>query len=87
METLLANAGQAGLLFWVFFIPLFLLIWFLPSLVAAFFNRGQLKYIAAANIPAGMSLIAWGALLVWAAGGRYSEKYLAKFKRQPQDQR
>ena len=81
METLLANANQAGVLFWVLFIPGFLLIWFLPSVIAVFCNRNQLKYIAAANIPAGMSMIAWGALLVWAAGGRYSEQYLAKFKR------
>jgi hypothetical protein len=83
MENLMTSASEAGFTFWLFFIPFFLFVWFLPSVIALMFNRGQLKYIAAVNVPAGFSVIAWCALLVWAAGGKYGEKYLARYKKVP----
>lgn len=59
----------------------FLLVYFLPSLLAVFFNRRNLLTIAVLNIPAGFSLIAWGALVVWACtgkAGRYIQTKLAQ---------
>lgn len=47
-----------------------LALWFLPALLALVFNRKQTKWIALACIPAGLSFIAWGALLVWATTGK-----------------
>jgi len=61
------------------FVIFFFAVWFLPSLLAIFFNRGHLGKIFLANIPAGLSWIAWVALLVWAATGRMSGKLAAKY--------
>ncbi|WP_212747712.1 superinfection immunity protein [Pseudoalteromonas aurantia] len=52
------------------FLVLFLCVWFLPTILAAFFNRKNLVKILVANIPAGLSWAAWGALLVWAFSGK-----------------
>ena len=75
---------QADTLFLLGFGTLFLLVWFLPSLLALFFNRQHAGKIAMLNIPAGLSWIAWGALCVWAVTGKLSEKMAAKAKLAPQ---
>lgn len=75
---------QADTLFVIGFGLLFLLIWFLPSLLALVFNRHHVGKIAVLNIPAGLSWIAWGALCVWAVTGKLSEKMAAKAKLAPQ---
>ncbi|MDF2176907.1 superinfection immunity protein [Aliiglaciecola sp. CAU 1673] len=64
---------QADAPFLVVFVLLFLLVYFLPALLAVFFNRRHLAKIAVLNIPAGFSLIAWGALMVWAVTGKAGE--------------
>lgn len=74
MQDFIAQLQQQGLGFWLWFLPLFLAIWFLPTILAVFFNRQQLKYIAIANIPAGMSFIAWGGCIVWAVTGKLLQK-------------
>ncbi|CAM3826722.1 superinfection immunity protein [Rheinheimera salexigens] len=61
---------QLGPLFWVVFIPFLLAIYFLPSIVASFRNRKHLGKIFLANIPAGLSWIAWCALIIWAFSGK-----------------
>ena len=70
MDQLLTAFEGASLGFWLWFVPTFLLFWFVPTLLAIFFNRGHLKLIFLANIPAGMSFIAWGGCIVWALTGK-----------------
>lgn len=69
-----------------FFLAILLLIvgflWFLPAILAFFFNRKHLKLIAAACIPAGFSIIAWCGLIIWAVTGRGIEKFV-KTKKEP----
>ncbi len=74
MEQLTQLLQQQNLLFWLWFVPLLLLCWFLPSLLALFFNRKHLKLIALANIPAGLSVIAWGGCIIWAVTGKVWQK-------------
>ena len=74
MQDFIAQLQQQGLGFWLWFLPLFLAIWFSPTILAVFFNRKQLKYIAIANVPAGMSFIAWGGCIVWAVTGKLWQK-------------
>lgn len=62
----------------VIFVVFFFAVWFLPSLLAVFFNRAHLGKIFLANIPAGLSWIAWVALLVWASTGKMSAKLMKK---------
>lgn len=45
-------------------------IYFLPTLLAAFFNRKHLVKIAVLNLPAGFSILAWLGLMVWAITGK-----------------
>ncbi|MBN8429986.1 superinfection immunity protein [Microbulbifer salipaludis] len=71
--------AQMDLLQTVGFVIFFFAIWFLPSLLAIFFNRNHLGKIFLANVPAGLSWIAWVALLVWAATGKMSGKLTAKY--------
>lgn len=54
---------------------LVLLVWFLPAILALFFNPKHVKLIAIACIPAGLSFIAWGALIVWATTGKAIDKF------------
>ncbi|WP_295800807.1 superinfection immunity protein [uncultured Microbulbifer sp.] len=61
------------------FVIFFFAVWFLPSLIAIFCNRNHLGKIFLANIPAGLSWIAWVALLVWAATGKMSGKLVKKY--------
>lgn len=62
--------GQSSPFFWLSFIPAFIAIYFLPSIIASFRNRRHLGKIFVANIPAGFSLIAWFTLIVWAVTGK-----------------
>lgn len=54
------------------------LVWFLPFFLALIFNRRQAKLIAIACVPAGLSVVAWSALMVWSVTGKAAEKYLPK---------
>jgi len=54
------------------------ILWFLPAMLALIFNRKQFKYIILACIPAGVSLIAWCGVLVWAISGKRVAKYALK---------
>ncbi|MEM1080749.1 MAG: superinfection immunity protein [Pseudomonadota bacterium] len=76
MTEFLANFQHASVLQWALVLALVLVVWFLPVLVALLFNRGQAKLIAVACVPAGFSLIAWTAVLVWAFTGKAIEKHL-----------
>lgn len=73
------NAANASIGFWLIFIPFFLIFWFIPSVLAIFFNRKHLKLIFLANIPAGFSFIAWGACILWAVSGKMNDKMFAKY--------
>lgn len=73
METLSAlfqQLEQAPLAVWLWVVPFTVFVWFIPSILALFFNRRHLKLIVLANIPAGLSFIAWGACIVWAVTGK-----------------
>lgn len=74
---------QSSIGFFLWFIPLFLVIYFIPSLIAVFFNRKHLGKIALANIPAGFSVIAWCALIGVAFSGKFLNKPLRN--KQPLD--
>lgn len=74
VNTFISNAEQASALYWVVFGVFFLVVYFLPTLLASIFNRKHLVKIAALNIPAGFSLVAWGALIAWAVTGKMGER-------------
>jgi len=57
-----------------------LVVWFLPALISLFFNPKQFKYILLACIPAGLSFIAWGGVMIWALGGKSISKYAGKVR-------
>ncbi|MEC4726322.1 superinfection immunity protein [Shewanella sp. D64] len=57
-----------------------LIIWFLPAMLALIFNRKHFKLILLACIPAGLSFIAWGGVMVWATTGKVVDKYAKKNK-------
>lgn len=52
-----------------------LVVWFLPAMLALFFNRKHFKLILIACVPAGLSLIAWSGVMVWAVTGKVVDKY------------
>lgn len=79
MESFWQQLQSVELSFWLLFAPLVLAVWFLPVILAFFFNRAHLKYIAIAAVPAGLSFIAWGALLVWACSGQVTGRYAKWF--------
>lgn len=86
METLKNYFGavqEADPISLVLFGLLFVAVWFLPTVLAVFLNRQHLVKIAILNIPAGLSVIAWGALCVWAATGKLSAKLAAKARLKP----
>lgn len=70
LTALFLHFQQAPLVVWLLVILLTLIIWFIPSILALFFNRKHLKLIVLANIPAGFSFIAWGACIAWAVTGK-----------------
>lgn len=76
MESFFANLKEMPTEFVVLVVLAALLLWFLPVLLAYFFNRRHLKLIAVACVPAGLSIIAWSALMLWAVTGNAVEKYL-----------
>ena len=57
---------------------LMLFVWFLPALLALFLNRKHFKLILLACVPAGLSLIAWSGVMVWAVTGKVVDKYRNK---------
>ncbi|RUO29720.1 hypothetical protein CWE12_07045 [Aliidiomarina sedimenti] len=59
-------------------------LWFLPAVLALFFNRKHFKLILLACVPAGFSLIAWSGVLIWATTGKVVEKYSKKAESDPQ---
>ncbi|MFT4653671.1 MAG: hypothetical protein ACJA0G_000617 [Kangiellaceae bacterium] len=59
-------------------VALVLLVWFLPAILALFFNPRHAKLIALACIPAGLSFIAWGALILWATTGKVVDRFRGK---------
>ena len=72
------NSENYGLIAVVTVIAVF--FWFLPALLALFFNRKHFKLILIACVPAGLSLIAWSALMLWATTGKVANKYTSKLK-------
>lgn len=82
-DTFVQAWQQADLVFLVVFGLLFLVVWFLPSLLALVFNRQHAAKIALLNIPAGFSWIAWVALVVWAVTGKLGDKLATKARLKP----
>lgn len=80
MEQFLINLQNITITQYAIFIPLFLIIYFLPAILAFMFNKKYLKIIAVANIPAGFSMIAWFALIIFAITGNASDKLIEKLK-------
>ena len=78
MNEFLTPFENGSLLQWSLVVALLLFVWFLPVLLALFYNRRHLKYIAVACVPAGLSVIAWSAILLWSVTGKAVEKYLPK---------
>lgn len=66
-------SGQSVSLVIIFSLAI-LLLWFLPAILATFLNRKHFKKILVACIPAGLSFIAWFALIGWAITGKLTEK-------------
>lgn len=56
-------------------ITLLFVVWFLPAILAFFFNRKQLRIIAVACVPAGFSVIAWSGLMLWAVTGNALNRF------------
>lgn len=82
-DTFMQAWLQADLVFLVIFGLLFVIVWFLPSLLALLFNRQHVAKIALLNIPAGFSWIAWVALVVWAVTGKLGDKLAEKASLKP----
>ncbi|WP_244369857.1 superinfection immunity protein [Pseudoalteromonas xiamenensis] len=78
MSSMIRAFQHADAVFFIGFGLFFLAVWFLPSLLALAFNRKHLGKIALLNIPAGVSWVAWLALLVWAVTGKISNKLASK---------
>ena len=83
IETFSQLLEKADTPFIVLFSLFFLTVWFLPSLLALLLNRQHAGKIALLNIPAGLSLIVWGALCVWAVTGKLGDRLAAKAKLAP----
>ncbi|CAM5183163.1 superinfection immunity protein [Alishewanella longhuensis] len=83
IETFSSAWQEAEWVSLVLFALFFFAVWFLPSLLALLFNRRHLGKIALLNVPAGFSVIAWGALIVWAVTGKLGDKLAAKARLKP----
>ena len=70
----LSNLGLSGSQI-VFLVPLFFIVYFLPSILAILLNREHKGKIMAANVPAGISWIVWFGILAWAISGREKVKF------------
>ncbi|MEX2961859.1 superinfection immunity protein [Microbulbifer sp. TYP-18] len=80
-QTLAAFTEAFRQMNWVqvlMFTLFFLVVWFLPAIVALFCNRRHLGKIFIANIPAIASWVVWFGLLAWAATGRLTQKKIAE---------
>jgi len=73
LNNYLVVVEQSSALQLVVFAVFFLLVYFLPTLLAIFFNRQHLAKIALLNVPAGFSLIVWGGLILWACTGKVGQ--------------
>jgi len=78
LNQMYQHMATASLGVWMVVIPLTFIIWFVPTLLAIFFNRKHLKQIFIVNIPAGFSFVAWGACIAWAISGKVSERFKSK---------
>jgi len=78
MNELIEVLKTADPTFFMWFIPRFFAFWFLQNILELFFNRKALKYIDIVKIPAGMSFLLWGALILFAVTGNLQEKYIPK---------
>ena len=78
LNQMYQQLATASLGVWLVVIPLTFIIWFIPTLLAIFFNRKHLKKIFIVNIPAGFSFVAWGACIAWAISGKVSERFKSK---------
>jgi hypothetical protein len=78
LNQIYQQLATASLGAWLVVIPLTFIIWFIPTLLAIFFNRKHLKKIFIVNIPAGFSFVAWGACIAWAISGKVSERFKSK---------
>lgn len=78
MENIFSYFEHASAMQWVLVGMLVAVIWFLPAALALIFNRKHFKLILVACVPAGLSLIAWSGLMVWATTGNMIDKYRAK---------
>lgn len=76
MNEFVSQLENASAFKWSIVILLMLFVWFLPVLLALVFNRRQIKLIALASVPAGFSIFAWSAVLIWSVTGKAVEKYL-----------
>ncbi|WP_444943132.1 superinfection immunity protein [Microbulbifer sp. ZKSA006] len=74
IDSISTFLGELSLLKAFLFLVFFLLVWFLPALIAFVFNRKHFGKIAVANVPAGLSWLAWFALLAWAVTGKMRGK-------------
>lgn len=61
-------SGNSELLF--FLVPAFLVLYFLPAILAFVLNRKHKMQILIANVPAGLSWVMWLAILAWAFTGK-----------------
>ena len=78
LNNYLALVEQSSVAQLVCFAVFFFTVYFLPTLLAVFFNRQHLAKIAVLNIPAGFSLIVWGALVLWACTGKVGQVLVKK---------
>lgn len=83
IATFNSSWQQADWAFLLVFGLFFLVVWFLPSLLALLLNRRHAGKIALLNVPAGFSVIAWVALCVWAVTGKLGDKLAAKARLKP----
>lgn len=81
MEFIEKMLAQENYAFMVLLAIGVLIIWFLPAMLALIFNRKHFKLILLACIPAGLSFIAWGGVMVWATTGKVVDKYSNKAKK------
>lgn len=75
-------SGNYGMIWLV--IAVILVFWFLPAFLAFFLNRKHFKLILLACIPAGLSFVAWGGVIVWATTGKVVEKYANRVDQGPE---
>lgn len=83
IENFFATIQQMNAVTLLLFGLFFLMVWFLPSLLALLLNRQHAGKIALLNIPAGFSWIVWLALCVWAVTGKLGDKLAAKARLKP----